>query len=87
MAEERRPLLPVFRRMPLASALSKQRERGPVIGALLRMKPELRGAFIRNMGVDMITWAISIGAGRFLASIIELNLAEFLGKAVGRKAI
>lgn len=50
----------------------------------MRMRPEARGTFIRKLGIDMVTWAISIGAGRFLASIIELNLAQFLGRAAER---
>lgn len=81
---EKRPLLAILERRPLVGTLSGQRERGPIIGGLLRMRPEARGVFIRNLGVNMLTWAISMGAGRFLASVIELNLAEFLGKAAGR---
>lgn len=80
---EKRPLLTVFERRPLGALLG-QREGGPIVGALLRMRPEARGTFIRKLGIDMVTWAISIGAGRFLASIIELNLAQFLGRAAER---
>ena len=84
MAEKRRPLLAILERRPLVGALLGQRERGPIVGALLRMKPEAQGAFIRDLGIDMVSWAVSIGAGRILAHIIELNLAQFLGRVAER---
>lgn len=85
MAERRRPLLAIIERGPLVGTLFGQREKGPIVGALLRMRPEARGAFTRDLGIDMISWAVSIGAGRILAHIIELNLAQFLGRVAERR--
>lgn len=84
MAEKRRPLLAILERRPFVGTLFGQRERGPIVGALLRMRPEAQGAFIKDLGVDMVSWAVSIGAGRILAHIIELNLAQFLGRVAER---
>lgn len=80
MAGEK-PLLALLGKRPVLGSLLGQGERGPIVGALLRMRPEARGVFIRDLGIDMVSWAVSIGAGRILAHIIELNLAQFLGKA------
>lgn len=63
------------------NVLFKQRERGPIIGAIMRMRPEERGALIREFAIDTMTWAVGLGAGRILMKLMEVNLAEFLGKA------
>lgn len=86
MEEKRKPLLAILERRPLMGELLGQRERGPIVGALLRMRPEARGAFISDLGIDMVSWAVSIGAGRILAHIIELNLAQFLKRVPKREA-
>lgn len=77
---EQRPLLAILERRPLVSTFFKQEKRGPIVGAILRMRPEARGAFLRNMAIDTLTWAIGLGVGRVLMSLMEMNIAEFLGK-------
>lgn len=83
MTEERRPILEIIERRPFVSALFGQRERGPIIGAVLRMRPEARGAFIRDMAIDTLVWSLGLGTGRILMRILEMNLLEFLGGARG----
>lgn len=86
MAEEKKPIIAIFGQRPLVSALFKQRERGPIVGVLLRMKPEARGTLIREFAIDTVTWVVGEGVGRILTRLIELNLAEFLGRAPRRGA-
>ena len=81
---EKRPLLAILERRPLVDTLFGQRGRGPIVGVMLRLKPEARGPMIKEFAIDTLTWAIGLGAGRILMRLIELNLAEFLGKAAKR---
>jgi len=92
MAE--RPLLAIVGRGPVLGSLLGpggkgpplgQRERGPIVGALLRMTPEARGAFIRDAMIDTLAWMLGIGAGRLLMRLLEMNIREFLGEAAGRR--
>lgn len=65
---------------PIMGTLLGQREGGPIVGALMRMRPEARVAVIRELAIGTVADA----AGRVLSKLIELNLAEFLRRAVGR---
>lgn len=72
---QERPLLAVLRQRPLMGALLGQMEGGPIIGSLLRMKPEARGTFLKEIAIDILAQAI--GAG--LTRLVSTNLSEFLG--------
>lgn len=73
MEEKKRSPLSILERRPLMGALFGQRERGPIIGSLLRMRPEGRQAFV----ADIVAWAV----GGIVMKVVGMNLEEFLNLA------
>lgn len=80
---ERWPVVAALGRGRLLGPLLRQGGGKPLVGALLRMRPEARGTVIREFVLDSLIWAVSEGAARALARAIELNMSEFLGRKVG----
>lgn len=63
----------ILERRPLMGAIFGQRERGPIVGALLRMRPDSRQAFV----ADIVAWAV----GGIVMKVVGMNLEEFLNLA------